>query len=113
MRWLTVDAVVQCEHVNGLVDLAPSQELVTVEGRAVLVATDPEGRPIVGCPNAGPTVKPCTNTLAVQEGYSTLVAIDGHAACLETVEGLTDGTPPGTVRYQVRTPGQDLVEADA
>jgi hypothetical protein len=37
------------------------------------------------------------------------VRIDGRRVCLDTVTGLTDGTPPGTIKYEVRSPGQDLV----
>ena len=48
-------------------------------------------------------------TLKVVAGYSTLVKIDGHAVCLDTVTGMTDGTPPGVVQYQVRAAGQQLV----
>jgi hypothetical protein len=79
----------------------------------MLVATDPQGRPIVGCPMAGPGIKPCTNTLVVKKGYSTFVRIAKRALCLDTVEGFTDGSPPGTVEYRVRSPGQTLVSADA
>jgi hypothetical protein len=110
MYLLTEDAVLVCAHELGIVGIAAAQHLVTVEDRRVLVEVDPEGRPIVGCPNIGPTIKPCTTTLRVQTGYSDLIRIDGRRACLDTVTGLTDGTPPGTVRYKVRSPGQTLVE---
>ena len=90
MRWLT-------------------QGLVTIGHRPVLVATDPESRPIVGCPTVGPSIKPCTSTLPVQQGYSTFIRIQGRAVCLDTVTGLTDGTPPGTVKYKVRSSGQQFV----
>ena len=109
MKFLTEDAVIKCKHVVGLVKIAPSQPWVTIEGRKVLVATDPEGRPISGCPNIGATIKPCTSTLKVQEGYSGLLRIDGRAVCLDTVSGLTDGTPPGIVKYEVFAPGQAFV----
>ena len=46
-------------------------------------------------------------------GYSTFLKIDGHKICLDTVRGLTDGTPPGVVEYKVRIPGQGLVAATA
>lgn len=111
MRVLTEDAVLVCKHELGRVGIVAGQDLTTVEGRRVLVRSDPEGRPISGCPNAGPTIKPCTSTLPVKKGYSALVSVEGRPVCLETVEGLTDGTPPGTVEYQVRAPGQSLVEA--
>jgi hypothetical protein len=109
MRWLTLEALVVCAHELGKVGLVASQSWVTVEGRPVLVRADPEGRPIAGCPNIGPTIKPCTNTLAVKAGYSSLLRIDGREVCLDTVRGLTDGTPPGVVEYKVNAPGQLLV----
>jgi hypothetical protein len=111
MKLLTEDALLVCKHALGVVRNAPSQGLVTVAGRRVLVDSDPEGRPIVGCPNVGMAIKPCACTLKVQVGYSGLVRIGGRRACLDTVSGLTDGTPPGTVLYEVKVPGQVLVES--
>jgi hypothetical protein len=110
MEWLTEDAVLVCNHETGLVGIkAKHQSWVTIEGRRVLVRNDPVGCPIVGCPNSGPTIKPCTKTERVEKGYSDLVRIGGRPVCLDTVTGLTDGTPPLTVHYHVRTPGQGLV----
>jgi len=109
MLWLTEDAVIVCKHEKGRVGLAPIQKLVTIEGRKVLVENDPEGRPIKHCPNVGATIKPCLTTLKVDAGYSDFLTIDGRKVCLETVTGLTDGTPPGTVKYKVNAPGQDFV----
>jgi hypothetical protein len=110
MYLLTEDAVLVCAHELGIVNIVATQDLVTVEGRRVLVEPNPEARRIDGCPNTGPTIKPCVLTLKVQTGYSDLLRIDGRRACLDTVTGLTDGTPPGTVPYKVRSPGQSLVE---
>jgi len=109
VKVLTEDALLVCAHVLGTVGIQPTQDLVTIEGRCVLVENDPEGRPITACPNIGATIKPCQLTLKVREGYSDLVRIDGRRMCLDTVTGLTDGTPPGTVKYKVRDPGQNLV----
>lgn len=108
-KLLTVDATLVCRHELGRVDVRATQDLVTIERRAVLVATDPEGRPIRGCPNVGATIKPCQRTLSVSHGYSDLVRIDGARVCLDSVLGLTDGTPPGTVQYSVTAPGQPFV----
>lgn len=113
MLWLTEDARLVCKHELGIVDIARSQSWVTVQGRAVLVDDDPEGRSIAGCPNIGATIKPCTTTLRVQRGYSDLLRIDEKRVCLDTVLGLTDGTPPGVVEYKVRHAGQDLVDESA
>jgi hypothetical protein len=113
MKILTEDAVLVCTH-RGIVRMVTSQKLVRVDERIVLVDNDPEGRDIDRCPNrnlAG--MKPCLKTLKVRAGYSTLMRIDGKAICLETISGLTNGSPPGTVEYLVRKPGQELVTGSA
>ena len=109
MLLLTEDAVLVCKHEMGVVRIVGTQNLVTIGGRQVLVEQDPEGRPIAGCPNIGATIKPCLLTLRAQAGYSGWVRIDGKGVCLDTVSGLTDGTPPGVVKYEVRSAGQSFV----
>jgi hypothetical protein len=109
MKWLTEDAALVCAHELGRVINQPTQDLVTIGHRRVLVENDPEGRTIVACPNVGATIKPCQHTLQVQQGYSDFIRIDKRRVCLDTVTGLTDGTPPGTIKYKVNNPGQDLV----
>lgn len=113
MQPLTEIAVLCCDHQAGLVAIAAGQSLVRITGHRVLVESDPQGKGIAGCPNAGPTIKPCTTTTSVTAGYSALVRVDGRRLCLDTITGLTDGTPPGAVKYAVRAPGQTLVECDA
>ncbi len=110
MRWLTEDAKLVCKHELGRVQIVATQTLVTIAQRKVLVEIDPEGRPIVGCPHTGAAVKPCTATLKVEQGYSEFLRIGGRRVCLDTVTGLTDGMPPGVVKYLVRDPGQEFVE---
>jgi hypothetical protein len=111
MLVITEDALLMCEHPNGVVSLSPHQSFVTIAGRRVLVEADPEKRSISGCGNAAPPMRPCLTTLAVKEGYSELVRIDGHRVCLDSVSGLTDGMPPGVVRYTVHRPGHKFVSA--
>ena len=113
MHWLTQLAVLVCQHELGIVGIVPTQEFVRIQGQLVLVRPNPEQRPIVGCPNVGATIKPCTSTLVARAGYSDFIRIDGKPVALDTVVGLTDGTPPGVVEYKVRHAGQDLVETDA
>jgi hypothetical protein len=109
MRLLTEDAVLVCLHELGKIQNRPSQKLVTIDDRRVLVDNDPERRSISRCPNIGVTIKPCQTTLKVKVGYSTFIRIDGKKVALDSVRGLTDGTPPGLVEYKVRRPGQGLV----
>jgi hypothetical protein len=110
MEWLTESSTIRCGHDGKVVALA-SQHWVKAGGVAVLVAEDPKDRAITGCPNIGPTMKPCTLTLTVTAGYSTLVRIGGHAVVLSNLDGLTDGTVPGTVHHQVRATNQHLVRS--
>jgi hypothetical protein len=112
MKFLTEDAVLICAH-RGIVRIEPTQTLVTIADRRVLVEKDPEGKDIDRCPNRGPTIKKCGKTLRVRVGYSTFIRIDGRRVCLDNVKGHTNGTPPGTVNYFVREPGQELVAGSA
>ena len=111
MKWLTEAGYMTCAH-QGSVKVQSSQNLVRIEGNKVLVAIDPEGKSISACPNAGATIKPCTSSLKVTQGYSSLVRIEGRQVCLETIRGLTDGTPPGVVEYFVVNTGQNTVTAN-
>ena len=112
MKVLINTARLTCKHMTGEVRLLRFQDFVTIEGHPVLRRNDPELSPVTGCPNAGPTIKPCQLTLPAYKGYSSLVFIEGIPICLDTVTGLTDGTPPGTVDYIVRDPGQSFVSEE-
>lgn len=115
MRWLTEDALLVCKHQMGKVSIKATQSLVTIGGRRVLVAPNPEGRPIDGCPIFNPAagMRPCKTTLRVRSGYSSFIKIEGSALCLDAVVGNTDGTPPMSVDYVVNDPGQHFVGAVA
>lgn len=114
MFWLVEDATLICDH-GGRIKVETSQDLVRIAERIVLVAKDPEGRDINVCPNVAPVIglRPCLHTLAVKVGYSCFVRIEGRAVCLDSVTGLTDGSPPGVVSYKVVDPAQSLVGAGA
>lgn len=111
MEWLTTESIIKCGH-DGRVQNQPSQTWVTIGGAPVLVDNDPEGRTIKACPNYGPTMKPCAKTLKVIEGYSPWLKIGGKSVTLSTVDGLTDGTVPGTVHYTLRDARQAYVRSD-
>lgn len=110
MKILVLAGVIRCGHDGQIAPMA-SQTWVKVSGSPALVDNNPQGRPIGGCPNIGLNIKPCTATLAVHTGYSTFIRIGGRRACLDSVTGFTDGTPPGSVKYTVRSPGQSLAAA--
>lgn len=106
---LNENGVLICLHQRGIVNDKASQNFVRIAKSPVQVDNDPESKSIGGCPNIGVGIKPCTTTLKVTKGYSSWIKIGGRAICLDTVTGLTDGTPPGVVMYIVREPGQRFV----
>jgi len=113
MRILNDDVLLNCVHKTGKVRNKPSQEWVRIARKPVLVKPDPVGCTIGGCSNtvvpAG--IKPCTKTVTMQAGESLFVRIDARPVCLDTVTGLTNGSPEGTVLYNVTSPGQQFVSA--
>lgn len=111
MMIITEKSIIRCGHDGRIVN-QPSQHWLTVESVPVLVDHDPEGRKIIACPNSGPPMRPCLTTLRVQQGYSAWLRIDGRRIVLSHLDGLTDGTVPGTVHYLVRDPVQPFVAAD-
>jgi hypothetical protein len=118
MEWITTASVIKCGH-DGRIANKPTQDWLRIaqdpgdgDPPLVLRATDPEGRDINACPNYGVNVKPCRKTLKVAKGYSEWITIEGRPVVLSHLDGLTDGTVPGTVHYQVRDPKQTFVRAD-
>jgi hypothetical protein len=106
---LTANAVVTCIH-GGAVTLTPQQTTVTIDGGAVLCEGDLVRAVVVGCPQAGPGIKPCTAVIAtLPTSVSPTVSVGGRAVHLETLDGETDGNPPGTLT--VIAAGQTVVDA--
>jgi hypothetical protein len=113
MKLLTEKSSLKCQHM-GVVRNQATQHWVTIANQAVLVENDPEGRDIDHCPYRDPAgQKPCLHTLKVHLGYSTFITIGKHAVCLDDLWGLTDGTPPGFVKYIVVDPEQTFVDGAA
>jgi hypothetical protein len=120
MLVLTLNAILKCVHVNGLVINTHSQDWLTItepsarDGRAqkstpMLIQPDPERRTIVGCPMINVGILPCLLTLSVRTGYSEFVSVGGQRLCLKSVTGLTNGSP-GIQEYRVESAGQNFVE---
>ena len=112
MLVLTKNSYFLCDH-GGRADPAARQSLVRIDNVRVLVTGDPVGRNIATCTHFVPAagIKPCKTTLAVDQGYSPLVRIDGSRICLSSVEGYTDGMPLSQVKYKVHRTNQDWVSS--
>lgn len=109
MKILNQLSIQTCDHGSGIVANAASQTWCRIDGAPILVGNDPAQKGIAGCPNMGPTIKPCTSTLNVEQGKSSFVKVGGKPVCLDTVVGGTDGTPPGATKYRVKFAGQIYV----
>jgi hypothetical protein len=107
---LTSTAMVMCSH-GGRVTLIPRQVTVGIQGGMVMCEPDLVGAPIVGCAQPPtPTTKPCTMVVSTLPGSSTpKVLAANRPVYLATLQGLTDGVPPGTLI--VAFPGQAAVQA--
>lgn len=108
---ITTSATIMCAH-GGRVQLMPKQQTVLAGGAPILRETDLIGAPVVGCAQP-PTVssKPCTTVVSTipMSGTASTLLVGGMPAHTQTVTGMTDGVPPGTI--QVVDPGQQQVQA--
>lgn len=84
---------------GGNVSVTSSAKL-KVNGNSVLVRSSVEGKPVAGCqtPNdSTKSLKTCTSATSVTAGEASKLTVGGQPALLDTVTGITDGNPPGTV----------------
>ncbi|MEW6583349.1 MAG: hypothetical protein AB1416_11385 [Actinomycetota bacterium] len=104
------NATILCAH-GGRVQIIPRQTTVMAGGAPIVRETDLMGAPILGCAQP-PTVssKPCTAVVSVIPGSGTAmkVTVAGLPAHTQTLTGITDGVPPGTIT--VVDPGQQKVQ---
>jgi hypothetical protein len=104
-------AQIQCIH-GGTVQLQPTESVLQIEGGFVLCVPDLLSMPIVGCPQAGPGITPCSLIVLSEPVIipSPIVVINGRPAYavaqVGTPGGLTNGVPPAPV--VCLSPGQTL-----
>ena len=104
-------ARVTCIH-GGQVVFVPSQQVVMVGGAPALTMPDLMAAMIVGCPQAGPGIKPCTKIITGEPALSAspVSSVAGMplliAKQVGAPGGVTDGVPSGKII--VAFPGQVL-----
>ena len=107
---VTSNATIMCVH-GGQVTLIPKQTQVVIQGGACAVRRGP--RRVAHrrlCPATKPGTKPCTAVVSTLPGSTSLkVLVAGRPAYVATLQGITDGVPPGTLI--VANPGQASVQA--
>lgn len=110
MKIITDRTDLRCDHGGKLNGVFSSDPLVKIDGASVLVDGDLLMKPVSGCPNIGATIKPCMLTLTMNSGRSSFIKINHRSVLVDTATGITDGTPPGVIKYSVFMPNQGLVE---
>jgi hypothetical protein len=99
---LTSNAQIMCIH-GGQLMLHPTQATVQVEGGFALCVPDLLSMPILGCPQAGPGIVPCTLVVVTEPVImpSPTVLIEGRPAYvvaqIGVPGGVTNGVPPGMI----------------
>jgi hypothetical protein len=96
-------AIIVCSHGTGIVQVSPSQSLLTVDGSPVLVRDDLKNREVKDC-NGSP---PCVQTVDITLGAAGLLTVNGSPVLLETATGTTN-----IGIWQVLSPGQTTLDAD-
>jgi hypothetical protein len=106
---VTTNATILCAH-GGRVTLLPKQMQVAASGGMLLCEPDLVGSPIVGCAQVpSPSSKPCTTVVSTLPGSTSMkVMVGGRPAYVATLQGMTDGVPPGMIT--VVDPGQTTVQ---
>lgn len=92
---LTIASAIPCSH-NGSVEVSSAAKL-HVNGNAVLVKSDIQGKSIAGCSTQkSDKSEQCTKVNLVMAGEGRKLTIGGIPVILEDVTGATDGIIGGT-----------------
>lgn len=110
MQYLTTSATLKCCH-GGTVKIPTGMTRIKLDGVEVVAREAIIGAPILGCPNFGPGLVPCTAVVSVLAGASPGVRVGGLTPLVKPATGMTNGSPPGV--WQVNDTGQSKVKEGA
>jgi hypothetical protein len=95
--YLNHRAILQCVHGGQVMLFPPPLRSLWIMQSPVVTETDLMQAIIIGCPQVGPGLKPCTKITAILMGRSLQIQIDGEVPILDSLRAMTDGGPPGIV----------------
>src|SRR5260370_3534706 len=95
--YLNHRAILQCTHGGRVMLIPPPFRSLWVMQSPVITEPDLMQAFIIGCPQIGPGIKPCTKIVAILMGRSFQIQIDGEVPILDSLRALTDGAPPAAV----------------
>lgn len=92
---LTESSSLGCTH-GGSISLHAGQSKLTVNGSKVLVSGDLDGASVSLCGTTpSPTTSPCQTFTPSPGGAAQKLKVNGKGVLLETLQGITNGVPPG------------------
>jgi hypothetical protein len=97
MNYLNHNATIQCVH-GGRVQLFPApMRSLQIMNSPVVTDMDLTKAMIVGCPQIGTGLKPCTKITSIIAGPANQILVDNERPILMWLTAMTDGNPPGMV----------------
>lgn len=108
MKVLNLAAVLKCSH-GGTLQISPQSVKLRVAANEVLMEQHIISALIAGCPQSGSGITPCTAVTQITAGQATKLTINSQPVLLDTLAGITNGNPPGTL--VVVAPGQQKLDS--
>ena len=96
--YLNHRATLMCVHGGQVMLFPPPFRSLWIMQSPVVTEPDLLQAVIIGCPQIGPGLKPCTTMTSVLMGLSMEIQTDGEVPILDSLQALTDGVPPGLVQ---------------
>lgn len=95
LKYLNHAAVLTCAHGGVARFMPPPRRSFHIQGSPILTEPDLLKAVIVGCPQVGTGIKPCTRIVQIMLGRARQILVDGEIPLLENLMAMTDGNPPG------------------
>jgi hypothetical protein len=98
--YLNHRATLRCMHGGQVMLIPPPFRSLHTMGSPVVTDVDLMRAPIVGCPQVGPGLVPCTAVVQIITGRARQIFADRQSPLLDTLMALTNGVAPGFVTAQ-------------
>ena len=95
LKYLNHASILRCVHGGQAQFVTPPQRSFFNANSPILTDGDLLRAVIVGCPQTGIGLKPCTKITSILMGKARRICVDGETPLLETLQAMTDGSPPG------------------
>lgn len=95
--YLNHRAILQCSHGGRVMLIPPAFRSFHIISSPVVTDMDLLQAFIVGCPQIGPGLKPCTRVTMIILGRSQQFQVNNQIPLLDSLMAMTDGVAPAVV----------------